>query len=146
MHLYPNHSSASDADSMSLVLREARRLHKLAASASLAAPLPVLRRLIGNQILNGLSLPELHRQRDLVQRKHLLRLLAVEAGHASWEAYRVALVQLSPQALEHFDLVRQVIGYPNFWFSTPEQAQAHVLAHGGRAMRVGQQAVVIPVT
>jgi hypothetical protein len=146
MHIPQTHllRSASEGDSTFIVLREARRLHKLAAAASLAASLPVLRRLIESQSLTGLTLPELHRQRGIVQRKHVLRTLAVEAGHPSWEAYRVALASLSPQSLEHYDLARRAAGYPNLWFSTPEQAQGHARVHGGRVLQVGKQAVVFP--
>jgi len=34
-------------------------------------------------------------------------------------------------------------GYPNLWFSTPEEALGHAQVHGGRVMRVGGQAVVL---
>jgi hypothetical protein len=125
------------------VLTMARRLHKAATSESLALSLPVLRRVLATQTLRDLALPALHRDRASVQRKHILRMLAIEAGHDSWEAYRVALSTPAPQDLEHFDLMRSAAGYPNLWFSTPEQAAAHAATHGGRAVRVGPQAVIL---
>lgn len=141
-HVSPS-TSATAGGAVSAVLREAKRLHRAAASDSLAQSLPVLRRLLQQQVLLGISLPALRRQRDIVQRKHMLRLLAAEAGFSAWEAYRARLVTMSVADLAHFDMVRAQVGYPNLWFSTPEEAQRHVDQHGGRLMRVGQQAVVL---
>ncbi|MEY4749487.1 MAG: hypothetical protein RIQ60_1701 [Pseudomonadota bacterium] len=134
---------AADHAAAELVLREARRLHKAATSGQLATSLPILRRLLASQVLTGISLPELSRQSALVQRKHLLRLLAIEAGHASWEDYRRALDTLCADQLEHFDIAHQGAGHLNLWFSTLAEAQAHAAEQGGRAVRVGQQAVVL---
>lgn len=125
------------------VLGMARRLHKAATSDDLALSLPILRRVLATDTLRGMSLPDLRRERATVQRKHILRTLAVEAGFASWEAYRRALAGMGPTDLEHFDLLRSTAGYPNLWFSTPSQAAAHTALHGGRVVRVGTQAVVI---
>lgn len=145
------HTSSSPAENPSaqsaalrLVLRTAKHLQRAATSESTAASLPVLRRLLAANVLHDAGLPQLHRERDKVQRKHVLRLLAIEAGHANWESYRAALAHLQPDELQHFDLLRANMGYPNLWFSTFEQAQAHASAHGGKALRVGTQAVVSP--
>jgi hypothetical protein len=135
--------SATSGDAVSAVLREAKRLHRAAASDSRALSLPVLRRLLQQQVLQGIALPALRRQRDIVQRKHMLRLLAAEAGFGAWEAYRARLLTMSVADLAHFDMVRAQVGYPNLWFSTPEDAQNHVDQHGGRLMQVGRQAVVL---
>ncbi len=137
---------ATAGEAVTAVLREAKRLHRAAASESLALSLPVLRRLLAQQVLQGVSLPELRRHRHIVQRKHLLRLLALDAGFANWETYRAALPGVPVADLPHFDLVRAQAGYPNLWFSTPEEAERHVALRGGRMMRVGLQAVVLPDT
>jgi hypothetical protein len=139
----PSFETSTAGQALPRVLAMARRLHKAATSDALALSLPVLRRLLATQTLRGCSLPALHRERSRVQRKHVLRMLAIEAGHESWEAYRGALATQSPEDLEHFDLIRPTVGYPNLWFSTPEQAAAHAAAHGGRMVRVGRQAVVV---
>ncbi len=130
-------------EAITAILREAKRLHRAAASESLSLSLPVLRRLLLQQVLQGIALTELRRQRHIVQRKHLLRLLAVEAGFDNWETYRASLATMTVDDLAHFDMVRTQVGYPNHWFSTHEEAQRHVDQHGGRLMRVGQQAVVL---
>ncbi len=135
------HASAQDA--LRLVLRHAKQLQRDARSDSLAGSLPVLRRLLAAGVLRHASLARLHAQRERVQRKHILRLLALEAGHAGWEDYRKTLATLDPGQLEHFDLLRRHVGYPNLWFASLEEAQRHANAHGGRAMRCGRQAVVI---
>jgi hypothetical protein len=134
-------SSSSDTAAL-LVLRTAKRLHKAALSAAPSQSLPVLRRVLATGSLRELSLPELHKNRTLVRRKHILRTLAVEAGHVSWETYRDALVTMRADELPHFDLVRSQAGYPNLWFASVTEAQAHAARHGGRVMAVGAQAVV----
>ncbi|MGE7955353.1 hypothetical protein ACQKQA_01935 [Pseudomonas sp. NPDC089530] len=126
-----------------LVLREAKRLHRGATCGALACALPILRRLLASNSLPGLTLPELYRQRDRVQRKHLLRTLASEAGFASWEAYRQALDELAPEQLQHFELVYRQAGHLNCWFSSATEAREYVASHGGRLLSVGQQAVVL---
>lgn len=133
----------SETNSSHYVLREAKYLQRCAHSASLAEALPVLRRLLAQQVLQGLSLPELYRSRQLVQRKHILRLLALEAGYHSWEQYRPVLATLPLDELSHFDVIRRQVGYPNIWFASWVEAQDYVAKHGGRSWRVGQQAVVI---
>ena len=136
------HTTALPSD---LVRALARQLHRDATSASLRAALPVLRRLLATQTLRDLTLPQLHQQRSRVQRKHLLRMLAVEAGFSSWEHYSQALPGMTVEQLTHLELLRPTAGYPNLWFSTLAEAHAHVHAHGneGRVVQVGTQAVVL---
>ncbi len=121
----------------------AKQLHRAATSDSLRVSLPVLRRILATHTLRELSLPQLHRQRAIVQRKHLLRTLAVEAGFDSWERYSQALRDMTVAQLPHLDVLQASAGYPNLWFSTPEEALGHAQVHGGRVMRVGGQAVVL---
>lgn len=128
---------------INLVLREAKRLQRAAASESLSQALPVLRRLLSSNTLTGITLPELHRRRDIIQRKHLLRMLAIEAGYPSWEWYRPVLARMSTDEIEHFDIVRSKASSLNHWFSSMEEARGYAAIHGGRPLRVGQQAVVI---
>lgn len=146
MHLtsHPISQPSQEPQSVDLVLREARKLHHAAQSASLDKSLPVLRRILNSHTLDGLSLPELHRRREMVQRKHILRTLAIEAGFASWEAYRPALASIPASQLTHIDQLWREAGYLNSWFSTFEEALAHAAAHGGRALRLGRQGVVVP--
>lgn len=139
----PSSSLSPVANAVDAILREARCLHKAVKSARLAASLPVLRRLLASRALAPQPLPELHRQRQNIQRKHVLRMLALEAGFSSWEAYREALAGRDATGLEHFDIARQSAGQLNLWFSSPEQAEQYAHQHGGRVMRVGYQAVIL---
>lgn len=139
----PTSRSKQTSEAINLVLREAKRLHRSATSESLASSLPVLRRLIASRSLEQLSLPELRRRRTIIQRKHILRMLAIEAGYSSWEAYRPAIANASLDEVEHFDVVRRRAGYPNVWFSSLAEAKAFADEHGGRPLCVGRQAVVL---
>lgn len=138
--LSPQPSSPQAAD---LVRALARQLHRAATSDSLRVSLPVLRRILATHTLRDLSLPQLHQQRAMVRRKHLLRTLAIEAGHPSWEHYSQALSGMTVEQLPHLDVLQATMGYPNLWFSNREQAQAYALSHGGRVVPVGAQAVVL---
>ncbi|HEX5356187.1 MAG TPA: hypothetical protein VFW93_08210 [Aquabacterium sp.] len=139
-HHSPQPSSPQAAD---LVRALARQLHRAAISDSLRVSLPVLRRILATDTLRDLTLPQLHQQRGMVRRKHLLRTLAIEAGHPSWEHYCQALSGMSVEQLPHLDMLQATTGYPNLWFSTREQAQHYALSHGGRVVPVGTQAVVL---
>lgn len=138
--LSPQPSSPQAAD---LVRALARQLHRAATSDSLRVSLPVLRRILATHTLRDLSLPQLHQQRVMVRRKHLLRTLAIEAGHPSWEHYSQALSGMTVEQLPHLDVLQATTGYPNLWFSNREQAQAYAMSHGGRVVPVGTQAVVL---
>lgn len=138
--LSPQPSSPQAAD---LVRALARQLHRAATSDSLRVSLPVLRRILATHTLRDLSLPQLHQQRAMVRRKHLLRTLAIEAGHPSWEHYSQALSGMTVEQLPHLDMLQATTGYPNLWFSNREQAQAYAMSHGGRVVPVGTQAVVL---
>lgn len=141
MHTSPHRGASMAAQA---VLTLAKKLHRAAASESLSLSMPVLRRILATHTLRDLSLPQLRRQRAMVQRKHVLRMLATEAGFSSWEAYRHALQNMTIENLPHFDMLRNEVGYPNLWFSSSSQAQQHALQHGGRVMAVGAQAVLVP--
>ena len=132
------------------VLREARRLHRAATSDALSNALPVLRRLLAARAIPAGSLPQLFHQRATVQRKHVLRMLAFEAGHNSWEAYSRVLPGLDPEAvalslaLPHGAGAGTGTGTLKLWFAGEAQARRYAATHGGRALRVGRQAVVLP--
>lgn len=127
-----------------VVLREAKRLHRAATSDSLCVALPVLRRILAARACQETTLPDLFRRRHTVQRKHVLRTLAVEAGHRSWEGYRPALALLDAQELEPFAFLERGCAKLNLWFSSEPEALKFTAQHGGRAVRVGRQAIVLP--
>lgn len=131
--------------STALVLREARRLHRAAASDSPSVSLPVLRRILAAAAVPAQSLPALFRARDTVQRKHVLRTLAVEAGHPSWEAYSRALPLVDVQHLQQALSAEQGTASLKLWFPSEDQARRHAAEQGGHAVRVGRQGVVLPV-
>jgi hypothetical protein len=135
-------SSTITQTAADVVLRIARSLHRAAYSDSLSVSLPILRRLLTTLTLTAVSLPELQRHRDVIQRKHILRMLAVEAGFTAWEDYRHALNRMSVDELTHYEYVKGSLGYPNLWFSTYEEAQTCAKEQSSRAVRAGTQALV----
>jgi len=137
------HPQFTPESAAGILLRIARNLHRSACSESLAVSLPILRRLLGTCTLTAISLPDLQRNRDIIQRKHVLRMLAVEAGFTSWEDYRHALDKMSIDELTHYDHLRRTLGYPNLWFSSYEEAQSFAAENNGRALQVGKQAIVL---
>lgn len=144
-----NNSVIDDLDNNSeqtllALTREARKLHKQALSPSKMKALPVLRRLIKAEVFNQVTLVELYQTQANIQRKHLLNLLAKEMGYGHWSLLRAALSHPEVNIHQHpsFELVGA--GYPNLWFSNMEQARDYISTEGGKAIQVGQQAVVVP--
>ena len=135
---------AGQISSVQLVLREAKRLHRAAASGPLSEALPILRRLMATRAVTDRSLPGLFRARCTVQRKHVLRALAREAGYASWEDYRRALPHLDISQLEQLASVQRGTAVLKLWFSDTSAARRFAAEQGGQAVRVGVQAVVLP--
>lgn len=127
-------------------LREAKTLHRQAKSDSLSCSLPVLRRLLNTNVLIGLTLPELKKDTTIVQRKHLLQMLAVESGHKSWADFKHALENMfeSDQMQLPYSLELKQAGYPTLWFSQSSEAHAYASENGGKVVIVGKQAVCIP--
>jgi hypothetical protein len=139
-------SSGHPLTSSQVVLREAKRLHRAAISDSLSAALPVLRRILAAAAVAKTTLPDLFRRRYTMQRKHVLRTLAFEAGRRSWEEYRPTLTHMDPRHLEQFAVLEKGYANLNLWFSSEPEALQFATQHGGRAVRVGMQAVVLPAS
>lgn len=137
-------ASSTPVSSTRVVLREAKRLHRAATSDSPSSALPMLRRLLAARAVPTRTLPQLFRVRDTVQRKHILRTLAFEAGYRSWEEYRKALPRLDAQPLLQAFLSERYASHLNLWFTNETEAMQFAAAHGGRALRIGKQAVVLP--
>lgn len=135
-------SSTNDISAVELALRLARTLHRASKDATLLKAMPAVRRAHAAGVFAELTLSALYRKRHLLQRKHFLRTLAVEAGFANWETYRPVLRDQPPQALGHYTN-GQEYGYPNAWFSTHAEAIAFADERGGRVVRYGQQAMVV---
>lgn len=135
-------SSSNPISAVEQALRQARTLHRASKDATLLVAMPAVRRAHAAGVLAELTLSALYRQRHLLQRKHFLRTLAVEAGFANWEAYLPTLRSQPPQALEHYTTGLE-FGYPNAWFSTHAQAIAFAEEHGGKVVRYGHQAMVV---
>lgn len=136
-------TKAAPSPSVALVLREARRLQRAAQSDSLSTSLPVLRRLLAAGLARSVSLPFAYRMRADLQRKHFLRLLALEAGFASWDAYRPVLEQAPPSDLEPLLLLSKGWALAHHWFASTSEAQAQVDRMGGRVVRIGSHAVAL---
>jgi hypothetical protein len=135
---------AAQTSSMQVVLREAKRLHRAATSDSLSDALPVLRRLLAMGVVTAPTLPRLFGARDAVQRKHVLRALAREAGYRGWEEYRRELPLLDEHHIQQVAALQRGASTLKHWFSDEAAAMRFAAENGGRTVRVGKQAVVLP--
>lgn len=133
--------STAVSDTLGRVLHHARRLHRAARSASIAAAMPVVRRIHGVGLFPELGVAGLYRARASLQRKHVLRMLAIEAGHASWEAYRAVLPGMTPEAVVPWHLSDHLAAGLNLWFSNEAEARA-ALGDAVTLRRYGTQIVV----
>ena len=140
-------SNLSSSPAQAAMLREAKRLHRAATSDALSEALPVLRRLLAARAVPACPLQALFRDRASLQRKHVLRMLAFEAGHASWEAYSQALSGLDSQSVVLPVAAQRSTAMLKHWFVGEQQAMQFASAHGGLVTRVGHQegAVVWPL-
>jgi hypothetical protein len=132
--------SSAATDTLDRVLHHARRLHRAARSASISAAMPVVRRIHAAGLFTHLRVAGLYRARASLQRKHVLRMLAVEAGHASWEAYREALPGLAPEAVVPWHVADHLAAGLNVWFSNEAEARA-VLGEAVTLLKFGNQVV-----
>jgi hypothetical protein len=130
-------------DGVALARRMARTLQRAAQKGELTVALPVLRRLLKHEVVPVMALPELLRQRHVLQRKHFLWLLAVEAGYANWDTYLQGLQKQEPAALAPLQVKASGAGVLKQWFANEADAQQFAQAHGGEVVVMGDQAVVI---
>ena len=147
MHMtHPSQNlSTTEKRILNSLLRVAKSLHRAARSESRLRSLPILRRLISSETFRQISLPELHRQRAIIQRKHILQMLALEAGYFSWSEYKRNIsTQSAEQQHVHYSIALRYAGYPNIWFTSILEAEEYSAEHGGQPIAVGKQAVVIP--
>ncbi|WP_370978451.1 hypothetical protein [Agaribacterium sp. ZY112] len=137
-------SFEAESNVIELLLKEAKKLHKSLKSESISVFLPVLRRLIATKTLKNIGLPELCRNKAMVQRKHILQMLAYEMAYDSWAQCRKALSRAQSDQQVHYCLALRRSGYPNHWFSSMHDAELYTREHGGKPVLVGSQAVVVP--
>ncbi|MGC9492662.1 hypothetical protein, partial [Vibrio genomosp. F10] len=107
------------------LLREARVLHRAARTGSITQALPILRRIKASGACHDQSISSLFNQRNTLQRKHFLRVLALEAGYTSWEKYKPVLLTRPEQAFVNSVHNGNDIATLNLWFSSEQQAQAY---------------------
>ncbi|WP_028453859.1 hypothetical protein [Chitinilyticum litopenaei] len=142
--MLPDLPSPFEPPAVQFFLRQARRLQRAARSASPSTALPVLRRLIKAGAIGETALTVLFRNREQLQRKHFLRMLALEKGFASWEAFRPALAQMNATELAAQQFLASGAAQLKLWFPTTAAAQQYACEHGGLVISAGTQAVVIP--
>jgi hypothetical protein len=134
---------SAEPSSVHLFLRQARYFQRAVESDSPSAALPILRRLIKVGAISETSLTQLFRTRQQLQRKHFLRMLALEAGFSSWEIFRPILAQMSAADLAVFQFLETGAAQLKLWFADCYSAQQYAAEQGGRVISVGQHAIVI---
>lgn len=140
MNMYDS-AYVTDQNPIHFLLKEAKKLHRYTQSDSLTKSLPVLRRLIATHTFREISLKDLHRQKN-VKRKHILHMLAIEAGYKHWAEYKNALTRTDIQANLHYSLSLSDAGHAKLWFASYAEALEYQTQHGGEITRFGNQAVI----
>ncbi|MBU2869864.1 hypothetical protein [Colwellia sp. E2M01] len=138
-----NTNFSTSTDAIEFLLKKAKKIHRQAQSTSAVNSLPILRRLISNNVLSNISLVALNKQKALVQRKHILQLFAFEAGFNEWGKYRQFLATENNWQSDNYLLALTHNSYPNLWFSTLAQAVEYAKENGGKALKIGTQAMVV---
>ncbi|RJG38607.1 hypothetical protein [Motilimonas pumila] len=126
-------------------LKLARKLHRAAKNGAISEALPAIRRLhaAGASPLEKVS--DIYHSRHQLQRKHFLRMLALEAGFSSWQTYLPTLKRLPDDSPSQNIMAHngEHIAKLNLWFATQQQAQDYAQTHGGQAFSYGHQGVVV---
>lgn len=133
-----------DNPDLQLWLREAKVLQRAAQSALLSDSLPVLRRLLEAKVLINISLPQLKSKTEMIQRKHLLQMLAVENGSNCWADFKHKIASGPQGSMRPYSAELRDAGYPVLWFSSTVEAQSYADKNGGKVIKVGRQAAVAP--
>lgn len=129
---------------LQLWLREAKVLQKLAKSTSLSRSLPVLRRLLNANVLVNISLVELKNNTSIIKRKHLLQMLAAEHGASCWAEFKQQVVTATEGSILPSSVELHDAGYPVLWFSNTAEATNYTDTHGGKLVKSGRHAAVVP--
>ena len=124
--------------------REAKKLHKQATSSNKLESLPILRRLIKQNVFYDVKVMELLEKRAEIQLKYIYQLLAKEVGYKTWAELKQQLEEMSDEQKRHYSMKLKGAGYPNLWFSSAKEAESYVQINGGEVIAVGEQAVVVP--
>jgi hypothetical protein len=122
----------------------ARHLLRHATSRDTSRALSVLRRLYAARVIPEHRLTALHAQREQLQLKHMLALLAHELGYANWAACLAQIDACDAARLDAYRLDAGQFGdHQHQWFSDEATARAWQREHGGYVVRYGTQAVAI---
>jgi hypothetical protein len=124
--------------------RHARRLLRLARADSASTALPVVRRLQAAGVTRSEALAGLYAAREQVQLKHVLNMLAVELGHASWDACKQVIDTQAPAVIDRYRFDAGAFNdHEKVWFAGALAAREWQREHGGYIVEYGGQAVAI---
>lgn len=122
----------------------ARHLLRRARGAERSIALPILRRLLAAKVLKVQRLTELHTQRESIQLKQILAMLAVELGYADWATCKQRIDTCDSAVIDRYRLDAGAFGdFEMNWFADVQQAQVWQHQNGGYLVRYGTQAVAI---
>lgn len=125
-------------------LRTAKILHRITKNGSISQAMPIIRRLNAADIFYGKALSQIFKERLTLQRKHFLRLLAIESGYKSWEEFKPALESAQPlHVAESFTDIANDTSVMKIWCSSELEAKNYVAVNGGEVLQYGDQAMVL---
>jgi len=125
-------------------LRTAKILHRITKNGSISQIMPIIRRLHTADIFYGKALSQVFKERLILQRKHFLRLLAIESGYKNWETLKPALESAQPLHIaESFTDIVNDTSVMKIWCSSELEAKNYVAVNGGEVVQYGDQAMVL---
>lgn len=120
--------SATSDSSVSRFRDLARQLHRQLTHGDAATQRAAAARFARLRSFAALGIEALLAQKDLVQRKHALAVIAVEHGHASWLALLDAHATAADATLMYTE---RLTLYLNRWFADHDEAKASLARDGG---------------
>ena len=137
-------SLGSNLSNSDFLRRYARRLLRNARAVEPSKALPVLRRIIGMQVMPELRVTDLYAVRATLQLKHILQTLAKELGFPAWEICMRQIDACSPAMLDRYRLELGMFNdYQQNWFADEAAARDWQKLNGGYVLAYGKQAVAI---
>jgi len=136
------HGLNNAPDNTDFLRRYARRVLRDVREGDAVRALPILRRMIAQQVTPELRLSELYAIRASIRLKHFLHMLAHELGFSAWERCKSEVNDRPANSLDRYRMDSGMYAdYQQNWFANRATADRWQSEHGGYLIQYGQQVV-----